>query len=222
MNVVTAALDPLTRVVDLPAWTQALISAVGGAVLAWAFFFGGAVGPWPLFDVLAALVVALVLVPWIGAAYGRDRLKPTVRLGMRMMGLQVWSELALGAIGVAVAIWIAATIVPGGANPSDATKAVTSGWAAGFSAAVTAALAKRAEGIDDRIGAKIYAAVDAAYGGSPPAVLPTFPTNTDGSNAIYSDPYLKITGWGRAAREKRAAHVEAALAKLAASGASHP
>ncbi len=205
MKALLAATGFAARVVDLPAWAQALMSALVGAALAWAYYFGGSVGPFSSLALLACVLVAVMLVALAAWEWGRRIINPQIRLGVRLLGLRAWLELAVGAVGVSIGIWLAATVAPSDANASTVVKAVVTGWGAGLSAAVTAGLAKRAEGADERVGAKVAEIVQSKY-------KDVFKdANTDGWMAVNSDPSLDASGWGRAAREKRATRIEAAL-----------
>jgi hypothetical protein len=95
-------------------------------------------------------------------------------------------------------------VVPKDTEPSEETKAVVSGWAAGLSAAIATALSKRAEDADDRVASRVEKVVKSAF-------KDRFAENSVAWNLVESDPYITMDGWGREAREERARRLEAVL-----------
>jgi hypothetical protein len=204
MRIITEPLGFLARVVDLPSWSQALLAALAGAAIAWAYFFGDPTQGGRTFLIAAGIAVGVMVVAWLSYRIGALVVRRQPLLGVRLMGLWAWLELAGGALGIAIGIWLAATVVPKEKEPNEETKAVVSGWAAGLSAAIATALSKRAEDADDRVASRVEKVVKSAFKGR-------FAENSVPWNLVESDPYLTMDGWGRDAREERARRLEAVL-----------
>lgn len=190
----------------------ALVSSLIGAGLAWAWF------AYPDRHLIPLVTAGAVLVWALGQqAYGQRLLPAQPVKAVEAMGRMTPALVVLTAVAAAAGIVVTVTL----AAPDGASKETTELLAA-LTAAVTtfltgAVLAQ--DKSDEAVAGLVRDRFYAAYGGVDPAQVGDkryvekdgkylLPRNSDGWNAVYSEGWHGLVGWGSEIRKSRAEELQ--------------
>lgn len=184
----------------------ALITALAAAALAWSWFNG---------STTPAIVIALsvLLIGSSSQAYGASRLPADPEAAVRW--LNAWTLVVLAATAASAAVVIVVTVAL--ASPDQASNETKELLSAVTTAVTTflAGIALSHDKADETVGARIQKLFYAHYGRAPGEELQgrkyvvrgdkcLMPAGSDGENAVFSEGWHELQGWGRDARRDRA------------------
>jgi len=174
----------------------ALLSLVGVAA-AWLWLNAS---PW----LPVALTLVAIAVGWISARRGGAKLPDHPVAAVSLFEWWILAPASVAVFGAAALVVLALLLARD--TWSDENKQLIAAAGAALTTFISTTMTKSAEegfgGLG--VGDKVRSAFQAAY-------KDRFPSNSPGSNYVYSDGYAGVIGWGRAERKKRAAGVAEAL-----------